>query len=347
MILADPMFADGAQLWEIVSLPDNIPIVILLVLVPFYTWYALRQAKQNDKLIDELQVLDAKEAKTKHRKVQSHQKGWDEQVHVWPYLLRIEFLVALIVTVILIVWSIVLDAPLEEPANPNLTMNPSKAPWYFLNLQEMLLHMHPALAGVIVPTVALIALGAIPYFDNDNEHQGEWLKSPDAWKFVRIGAVTGAIGSLILILWDGGKHVVLWAQLTGNEVSDWPTKLNWMRNARSLQIDINWPSSWEAVPLGSKVLRTDLLGLPAVDLDVNIPAMIVEQILPANLMIGLPVLLSAVLWKLGIAHTRRDHMIVQFSGFVAVFLTLTIIGTFFRGLGMELFWFWEVSPAVS
>ncbi|HJM89598.1 MAG TPA: hypothetical protein QF624_08225 [Dehalococcoidia bacterium] len=271
----------------------------------------------------------------------------EEEVLVWPDLVFVEFIAAMVFGLAFTLLAIFINAPLQDRANPAHTPNPSKAPWYFLNLQEMLLHMHPALAGVIVPTVALIALGAIPYFDNDNEHQGEWLKSPDAWKFVRIGAVTGAIGSLILILWDGGKHVVLWAQLTGNEVSDWPTKLNWMRNARSLQIDINWPSSWEAVPLGSKVLRTDLLGLPAVDLDVNIPAMIVEQILPANLMIGLPVLLSAVLWKLGIAHTRRDHMIVQFSGFVAVFLTLTIIGTFFRGLGMELFWFWEVSPAVS
>ena len=271
----------------------------------------------------------------------------EEEVLVWPDLVFVEFIAAMVFGLAFTLLAIFINAPLQDRANPAHTPNPSKAPWYFLNLQEMLLHMHPALAGVIVPTVALSALGAIPYFDNDNEHQGEWLKSPDAWKFVRIGAVTGAIGSLILILWDGGKHVVLWAQLTGNEVSDWPTKLNWMRNARSLQIDINWPSSWEAVPLGSKVLRTDLLGLPAVDLDVNIPAMIVEQILPANLMIGLPVLLSAVLWKLGIAHTRRDHMIVQFSGFVAVFLTLTIIGTFFRGLGMELFWFWEVSPAVS
>jgi len=165
MILADPMFADGAQLWEIVSLPDNIPIVILLVLVPFYTWYALRQAKQNDKLIDELQVLDAKEAKTKHRKVQSHQKGWDEQVHVWPYLLRIEFLAALIVTVILIVWSIALDAPLEEPANPNLTMNPSKAPWYFLGLQEMLVYFDPWIAGVVMPSLIVFGLIIVPYCD--------------------------------------------------------------------------------------------------------------------------------------------------------------------------------------
>jgi len=271
----------------------------------------------------------------------------EEEVLVWPDLVFVEFIAAMVFGLAFTLLAIFINAPLQDRANPAHTPNPSKAPWYFLNLQELLMHMHPALAGVIVPTIALVALGAIPYFDSDNEHQGQWLKSPGAWKLVNIGAVTGTIGSLILILWDGGKHVVLWALLTGNEVTDWPAKLNWMTNSRALQSDINWPSSWEAVPLGSKVLRTDLLGLPAIDLDVNIPAMIVEQLLPANLMIGLPILLSAVLWKLGIAHTRRDHMIAQFSGFVAVFLTLTIIGTFFRGLGMELLWFWEVSPAVS
>ena len=271
----------------------------------------------------------------------------EEEVLVWPDLVFIEFIAAMVFGLAFTLLAIFINAPLQDRANPAHTPNPSKAPWYFLNLQELLLHMHPALAGVIVPTIALIALGAIPYFDSDNEHQGQWLQSPGAWKLVNIGVVTGTVGSLLLILWDGGKHVVLWAQLTGNEVTDWPSKLNWMTNARALQSDINWPSSWEAVPLGSKVLRTDLLGLPAIDLDVNIPAMIVEQLIPANFMIGLPILLSAVLWKLGIAHTRRDHMIAQFSGFVAVFLTLTIIGTFFRGLGMELLWFWEVSPAVS
>ena len=68
-------------------------------------------------------------------------------MQVWPYLLRIEFLAAIIVTVILMVWSITLNAPLEEPANPNLTMNPAKAPWYFVGLQEMLVYFDPWFAG--------------------------------------------------------------------------------------------------------------------------------------------------------------------------------------------------------
>ncbi|MSQ41684.1 MAG: hypothetical protein EXR65_01410 [Dehalococcoidia bacterium] len=271
----------------------------------------------------------------------------EEELLVWPDLVFVEFISAVLFTLSFTLLSVLIDAPLQDRANPAHTPDPSKAPWYFLNLQELLLHMHPALAGVIVPTVALAALAAIPYFDRSLEHQGEWLATPRAWTMTAIGAVVGTVGTILLILWDGQKHVVLWARLTGHDVAEWPAKLNWLRNARSIQNNIAWPESWRHIPLGSKVLRTDLLGLPKVDLDVNLPAVLVEQVIPVSFMVGLPLLLSLVLWRLGIAKTRRDHMIVQFSGFIAVFLTLTISGTFFRGSGMELFWFWDVKPAVS
>ncbi len=155
---------DWAQLWQIASAPDNVPIVGLIILVPFYAWYGLRQAFANDRLIVQLES-DPQMAKTHHRKVQPWKPGWDKEVHVWPFLLRIEFLAAIIVTFILMVWSITLNAPLEEPANPTLTMNPSKAPWYFLGLQEMLVYFDPWMAGVVLPTLILIGLMAIPYMD--------------------------------------------------------------------------------------------------------------------------------------------------------------------------------------
>ncbi len=157
---------DWAQLWEILSLPDNIPIIGLMVLVPFYTWYGLRQAFANDRLIETLEA-DPQLAKTHHRKVQPYKKGWSKDVHVWPYLLRIELLAAIIVTAILMVWSITLDAPLEEPANPTLTMNPAKAPWYFLGLQEMLVYFDPWIAGVVMPTLIIVGLIVIPYIDEN------------------------------------------------------------------------------------------------------------------------------------------------------------------------------------
>ena len=158
------MWGDWHQLWEIVSVPDNVPIVALLFLVPFYCWYAWRQMQRTDALIGQLEN-DPPLAKTHHRKAFPFKAGWDREVHVWPYLMRIEFLAAIIVTVILMVWSITLNAPLEEPANPNLTMNPAKAPWYFLGLQEMLVYFDPWIAGVVMPTLIIVGLMAIPYID--------------------------------------------------------------------------------------------------------------------------------------------------------------------------------------
>ena len=155
---------DWHQLWQIAAAPDNIPIVALLFLVPFYTWYGMRQGLANDRLVAELEA-EPQKAKTHHRKTFPFKPGWDREVHVWPYLMRIEFLAAIIVTLILMVWSITLDAPLEEPANPNLTMNPAKAPWYFLGLQEMLVYFDPWIAGVLMPTLIIMGLMVIPYVD--------------------------------------------------------------------------------------------------------------------------------------------------------------------------------------
>jgi hypothetical protein len=155
---------DLHQLWVIVSTPDNVPIASLLLLVPFYAWFGFKQAFANDRLVEQLES-DPTMAKTHHRKTFPYKPEWPKEVHVWPFLLRIEFLAALIVTAILFIWSITLNAPLEEPANPNLTMNPSKAPWYFLGLQEMLVYFDPWMAGVVLPTVIIVGLMAIPYID--------------------------------------------------------------------------------------------------------------------------------------------------------------------------------------
>jgi Cytochrome b(C-terminal)/b6/petD len=155
---------DWAQIWEIASEPDNVPIVALLFLVPFYAWYGFRQAFANDRLVTQLEA-NPQMAKTHHRKVQPWKVGWEREIHVWPFLLRIEFLAAIVVTLILMIWSITLNAPLEEPANPTLTMNPAKAPWYFLGLQEMLVYFDPWMAGVVLPSLILVGLMAIPYLD--------------------------------------------------------------------------------------------------------------------------------------------------------------------------------------
>jgi len=96
----------------------------------------------------------------------------DDKVHTWPHLVRAEFLCALFVIVLLIVWSLVVDAPLEEPANPTRTPNPSKAPWYFLGLQEMLVFFDPWHAGVVLPTFIIMGLMVIPYIDINPKGNG-------------------------------------------------------------------------------------------------------------------------------------------------------------------------------
>jgi hypothetical protein len=158
------MLGDWHQLWEIASAPDNVPIVALLFLVPFYVWYAFRQARANDDLIEKLEA-DPAAAKTAYRKTQPYHPKWEREVHTWPYLMRIEFVAAILITVLLMVWSLTLNAPLEEPSNPNVTMNPAKAPWYFLGLQEMLVYFDPWIAGVVMPTLIIVGLMAVPYID--------------------------------------------------------------------------------------------------------------------------------------------------------------------------------------
>ncbi len=157
---------DWHQLWKISSAPDNVPIVAMLFLVPFFTWLGVKQSAANDRLIAELEQ-DPKLAKSHHRKVEPWRPGWAREIHVWPYLVRVEFLATVIVTVVLFVWSITLNAPLEEPANPNLTMNPSKAPWYFLGLQEMLVYFDPWIAGVVMPSIIMVGLMVFPYVDSN------------------------------------------------------------------------------------------------------------------------------------------------------------------------------------
>src|ERR687887_1547354 len=92
-------------------------------------------------------------------------KRIEDTAMTWPHLLVIEFIASMLFLAGLFVIGALVNAPLQDVSNPNHTPNPSKAPWYFLNLQELLLHMNAGLAGVIIPTVALVAIAAIPYVD--------------------------------------------------------------------------------------------------------------------------------------------------------------------------------------
>jgi menaquinol-cytochrome c reductase cytochrome b/c subunit len=90
-----------------------------------------------------------------------------DRVNVWPHLMAAEFVSLLVLTALLTFFSVAVDAPLRDLANFNQTPNPSKAPWYFLGLQELLRYFHPQVAGVTIPTVIIIALFAAPYIDRN------------------------------------------------------------------------------------------------------------------------------------------------------------------------------------
>jgi hypothetical protein len=143
---------------QIVGKPDNVPIVGLIFLMVFFVWYSVREGVLNDRRIKAGQG--------------PIEKAESDRVWVWPDLVYTELISLILCSVVLIVWSIFLKAPLEQPANPANTPNPSKAPWYFLGLQEMLVYFDPWLAGVVLPSLIIVGLIAIPYVDKNPKGNG-------------------------------------------------------------------------------------------------------------------------------------------------------------------------------
>ena len=142
----------------IVTKPDNVPIVGLVFLLGYFTWLATAKAVENDDRLR--QGLPPKE------------KLDSEKVLVWPDLVYTELICMVALTVLLLVWAIALQAPLEEPASSVKTPNPSKAPWYFLGLQEMLVYYDPWMAGVVLPSLVIFGLMAIPFLDFNRKGNG-------------------------------------------------------------------------------------------------------------------------------------------------------------------------------
>ena len=163
--MTDPNFR------AIVSKPDNVPIVAMLFLVGFFTWLSMYLGLKNDqRLAQNLPPVEKSEAEIK--------------ILVWPDLVYTEMLCLILWSVLLIVWSIYLKAPIEEPANPAKTPNPSKAPWYFLGLQEMLVYYDPWIAGVLLPGLIIIGLMALPYIDPNKKGNGYYTFAERKWEIL-------------------------------------------------------------------------------------------------------------------------------------------------------------------
>jgi hypothetical protein len=142
----------------IITKPDNVPIVGLIFLLVFFVWYSMKQAVVNDRRIAKGEGPE--------------EAAESDRVWVWPDLVYTELISLIVCSIVLIVWSILLKAPLEQPANRAVTPNPSKAPWYFLGLQEMLVYFDPWLAGVVLPSLIIVGLIAIPYIDTNKKGNG-------------------------------------------------------------------------------------------------------------------------------------------------------------------------------
>jgi hypothetical protein len=212
----------------------------------------------------------------------------EDEVMVWPTLVVVEALSAVIFTFLLLVASVLVNPPLVDVANPTVTPNPAKAPWYFLNLQELLLHMHPALAGVIVPTLALGLIAAIPFVDRSPLGVGILFTSDKGKKIAGFSAVFTTIWLIILIAFD------------------------------------------------------EMVGVTKTLAGTSVPPVVYEQVIPIAVMVGLSIVLGFIVARI-YKPTRRELLIALFTGFVTTYFVLTIVGTFFRGYGMEiqLYWPWE------
>jgi hypothetical protein len=143
---------------DIVVKPDNVPITGMIVLVGFFTWFGLRRAVINDaRMARGLPNLEELEP---------------DKTLTWPDLVYTELIAMVVGTIILVVWSIALQAPLEQPASSTTAPNPAKAPWYFLGLQEMLVYFDPWMAGVVLPTFIIVGLMAMPFIDTNKRGNG-------------------------------------------------------------------------------------------------------------------------------------------------------------------------------
>lgn len=163
-----------SQMLERLAEPDNIAVLSIIPLVcgvlAVYWWRA-RRADAGD-LGQPAHMID-----------------------VWPHLVRIELLVAIGIMLLLTVWSILVDAPLEQAADPLSQPDPSKAPWYFLGLQELLVYFDPWIAGVMLPILIIFGLMAIPYLDPNPAGNGEF-----AWRSRRFAVLTFLFGFIGLWL---------------------------------------------------------------------------------------------------------------------------------------------------
>ncbi|MDO8506577.1 MAG: menaquinol-cytochrome C reductase [Candidatus Limnocylindria bacterium] len=234
-------------------------------------------------------------------------KRVEDTAMVWPHLLVIEFIAAMIWMLGLFIISALFNAPLQDHSTLDCTPNPSKAPWYLLNLQELLLHMDKGLAGMIVPTIWLTFMAAIPYIDRSREGIGHWFTNEVGKKCAIFAAVFTGVLVPALIAFDAIIKV-------DRRVLDPVTgvKTGWAGYS---------DFALRYFPGGSELIP--------------------NYVIPIFTMLALPVVLVLLCKRLFGANTR-EWMIAIWTGFVVTYLVLTVVGTSMRGPGMDLYAPWSL-----
>ncbi|MGD8346736.1 MAG: cytochrome b N-terminal domain-containing protein, partial [Lysobacterales bacterium] len=197
-----------------------------------------------------------------------------------PHLLTREIAMVLVVLAVLISASMVFNAPLAEQANPGLSPNPTKAPWYFMGIQEILMHFHPLFAAVVIPLTLTVALLCIPWYRFDSRPAGTWFVSRKGRITALAGALTGFIVTVAAVLFD------------------------------DLVLSAHGQAS---------------------------PGMIQNGLLPFAVIIAFCLAFHFLLRK-RFGAGRNESVQALFTLLMVAFVTLTLIGTWFRGPGMQLTW---------
>lgn len=250
-----------------------------------------------------------------------------DTVQVWPHLVVIEFLGAIIITINLVLVSTLFNGPLLGLANSERTPNPSKAPWYFLNLQELLLHMNPALAGVIVPTIALGLIAIIPYVDRGTRGLGVWWYSDRGPRIAIFTTIyTTAVAAALIAL---DKFFPLKAAFTG-----------WLQLADPVKKTAAGPLSFLTSAVAG-MIGGDPANASAQALGTLVEA-IVGWTIPTIFFLFFPALLVFLLKTIFKGIDLSEVILALFTGFVVVYFVLTFVGTAMRGPGMDLFLPWAL-----
>lgn len=143
-----------------------------------------------------------KDTITEPRDIDEEAPSRVEKVATMPYLVSIELVFALTVMALLLVWATWINAPLEAAADPNHSPNPAKAAWYFMGVQELLLHFHPMFGAIVIPSLGLITLMAFPYLRFDTDSIGIWFRSRKGRVMAWVAAITALIVTPLLIVLD-------------------------------------------------------------------------------------------------------------------------------------------------